>query len=115
VFRNAPYHGKGLKHNGPYVKAEPAHQGREPHWNPVLWCAGAGGGGDGDGGANGVCTGEIILYFKVRRPLNEMNSPPLPAQPSYAVFHPADARNRALGDAQHTVGPTRHSQRKILY
>jgi hypothetical protein len=65
VFRNAPYHGKGLKHNGPYLKPEPEHQGREPHWNPVLWCAGAGAGGDGDGGANGVCHGEIILYFKV--------------------------------------------------
>lgn len=66
MFRNAPYHGKGLKHNGPYLKPEPEHQGREPHWNPVLWCAGAGAGGDGDGGANGVCHGEIILYFKVR-------------------------------------------------
>ena len=64
IFRNAPYRGKNLKHNGPYLKAEPAREGREPHWNPVLWCTGAGN-GDGDGAGNGVCKGEISLYFKV--------------------------------------------------
>jgi len=64
VFRDAPYRGKNLKGNGPYNKAEPPRQGREPHWNPVLWCSGAGR-GDGDGAGYGVCKGEIILYFKI--------------------------------------------------
>jgi len=73
IFRDAPYHGKNLKHNGPYLKAEPAREGREPHWNPVLWCKGAGN-GDGDGAGNGVCKGDISLYFKVGWKIPEWES-----------------------------------------
>ncbi|KAK3280006.1 hypothetical protein CYMTET_12133, partial [Cymbomonas tetramitiformis] len=63
VFRDAPYKGKNMKSNGPYNYAEPPRKGREPHWNPVLWCADGADGGDG--AQNGPCTGKIILYFKI--------------------------------------------------
>jgi predicted neuraminidase len=63
-FRNKPYEGKNLKHNSPYNKPEPQREGGEPHWNPVLFCAGAGA-DDGDGAYLGACTHEIVLYFKL--------------------------------------------------
>jgi len=63
-FRNKPYEGKNLKHNSPYNKPEPERKGGEPHWNPVLFCAGAGE-SDGDGASLGSCEKEIVLYFKL--------------------------------------------------
>ena len=51
VHRNVPYNGK-------HKSREPSHQGGEPHWNPVLFC-------EGSEDAPDVCTGEVVLFFKV--------------------------------------------------
>eukprot|EP00898_Chlorokybus_atmophyticus_P001333 jgi/Chlat1/21/ChrspC228539S00905 len=60
VFRDMPYRGKN-RPGGTGDIAEPPRQGREPHWNPVLFC------GDTDDSPTdfGACKGEILLFFKV--------------------------------------------------
>eukprot|EP00899_Mesostigma_viride_P022658 jgi/Mesvir1/3577/Mv12040-RA.1 len=60
VHRNVPYNGKGLPN-------EPKKEGGEPHWNPVVFCGDRGRGVT----ANGECTGEILLFFKLGWKIHE--------------------------------------------
>ena len=49
---------RGVPFNGKSKSNMPPKKGGEPHWNPVLFCQGSDEEPD-------VCTGEIVLFFKV--------------------------------------------------
>ena len=49
---------RGVPFNGKKKSNMPPKEGGEPHWNPVLFC-------EGSQDEPDVCTGEIVLFFKV--------------------------------------------------